>query len=97
MLQRSSELFQKVQDRIDNEPPSKNISFLQLIVLSSQASIYRDLSMHEKSLERVDKLSQALFSLPGLDYGSADWIMFFITTQMLSQGPRVSDLLAAAA
>jgi NO-binding membrane sensor protein with MHYT domain len=96
MLQRSSELFQKVQNRIDMEPPSTDLSFLQLIVLSSQASIYRDLSMHEKAQERVDSLSKALFSLPGLDYGSSEWTMFFITTQLLSKA-RVWDLPAPAA
>ena len=88
LLRTAFDLYQKVQRRIDREPPSKHWSILQMAVINNQACIYRDFGMREGEEERLEKLAIAL--LKSCDSKGVDWDGFFLNLQILGRSSLAS-------
>jgi hypothetical protein len=82
LLGRAFELLQKVQYRINAEPPSQDWSFLQMAVINNQACIYRELAMMDALHESLGKLGEKLSchsnSVIGKDHRDTFYFNFVI-------------------
>ena len=91
LLQTAFDLYNRVQRRIDGEPPSKHWDLLQMAVTNNQACIYHDYAMGEETRECLDQLALTLLTSKH-DVEPHDSRSFFFNLQILG-----NDYVAAAA
>jgi hypothetical protein len=81
LLNSAFDLYQKVQRRVDSEPPSRHWKIMQMALMNNQACIYYDLSMREATAECLERLARTLLTAP--DMQGEDRKGFFLNLQIL--------------
>jgi hypothetical protein len=81
LLKSAFDLYQKVQHRVDSEPPSRHWKIMQMALMNNQACIYYDLAMREATTECLERLARTL--LTATDMQGEDRKGFFLNLQIL--------------
>ena len=90
LLNTAFDLYERVQRRIDNEPPSKQWNILQMAVLNNQACIYQDFAMGDATYTCLERLAMTMRQSPSVQGSERE--AFLLNLQILG-----SHSVAAAA
>jgi hypothetical protein len=89
-LEMAYDLYEKVERRVDSEPPTRHWQILAMAVSNNQACIFYDFSMHGATIECLQRLASTLSSCQDMEV--EDRGDFCLNLQILS-----SQTVAAAA